>query len=254
MSRMKSRMAHIVLLAACNGETYIGKQMDSVLSQLCTDDFLLISLDPSDDQTRSLIEQRKKHDKRILLYEGPGLGLQKNFEFLLHQAMKLMLQEGTDPKQALIFLCDQDDVWLPDKIERCESAMQNSGAGVAVHDALIIDGSGKTTDDSFMKKHGSRSGFLNNLIRNSYIGCCMAFRGSELSEILPFPDPLPMHDQWIGLQIDRHSKTVWIDQPLIAYRRHDQNASSMQHAALTQMLIWRMQMIRALFQRRKGRR
>lgn len=254
MNRMKSRMIHLVLLAACNGEAFIGEQIDSVLRQLSAGDFLLISLDPSADDTRMVIERKKELDERILLYEGPGLGLQKNFEFLLNRALELMRLKEIAPEKALIFLCDQDDIWMPDKIERCESAIQSSGAGVAVHDALIIDGSKKTIDESFMKRHGSRAGFVNNLIRNSYIGCCMAFRGSELSEILPFPKPLPMHDQWIGLQIDRHSKTVWIGQPLIAYRRHDQNASSMQHASLKQMLIWRIQMIRALLQRRKGKR
>ena len=87
-----------VALAAYNGEKYLHRQIQSILEQLKEDDELVISLDPSQDQSEELI--RSFHDPRIKLLKGPGKGLIKNFEnALLHT------------RNDVIFLSDQDDIW-----------------------------------------------------------------------------------------------------------------------------------------------
>ena len=67
----------------------------------------------------------------------------------------------------------------------------------------------------------------------------MAFKASLKKYILPFPDDLPMHDQWIGLIGEIHGKNKLIYEPLLLYRRHGFNMSSTTHSNPSQMLKWR---------------
>ena len=80
----------------------------------------------------------------------------------------------------------------------------------------------------------------------------MAFRNEAKKYILPFPDNLPMHDQWIGLVCEKRGKVSLIDEPLILYRRHSDNASSDTHAGFVQMLKWRINIVSALFKNGRG--
>ncbi|MBU1643518.1 glycosyltransferase family 2 protein, partial [bacterium] len=69
-------------------------------------------------------------------------------------------------------------------------------------------------------------GLFNNLMKNSYIGCTMAFKRSVLERALPFPKDTPMHDWWIGLVAELFGTTYFCSQKLTAYRRHESNASA----------------------------
>lgn len=82
------------------------------------------------------------------------------------------------------------------------------------------------------------------------MGCCMAFRKQLKEEILPFPEKIPMHDQWIGLIALKKGKVKIINQILIDYRRHGNNESKMEHSSIAQMIRWRIDLIRALKERR----
>lgn len=93
-----------VCVATYNGEKYLQEQLDSILIQLAPDDELIISDDFSTDKTRSILDSYRA-DPRIKLLEGPQKGIIKNFEHAINQA-----------SGDLIFLADQDDVWLPDKV------------------------------------------------------------------------------------------------------------------------------------------
>lgn len=241
---------NIVLMAAYNGEKYIRQQIDSILEQIGKEDLLMISLDPSTDGTRTILEQYQQENPNIRILNGPGKGVQKNFEHLLDEACKIQKTAKADPEKTLIFLSDQDDIWHPDKISRCSEILQNEQALLLVHNALMTDRNGNRTGSDYFSVHKTREGFIQNIVRNSFIGSCMVFRGSLMKDILPFADPIPMHDQWIGLQACRKGKVVFSTESLIDYRRHESNATSMQSSSLKQMLIWRAQIIRALLLRR----
>ena len=90
---------------------------------------------------------------------------------------------------------------------------------------------------------------LANIRKNSYIGCCMAFRRELLEYILPFPESLPMHDQWIGLLAEKHGSVRLLRTPLIRYRRHGDNATKQTHANAAQMLKWRAEITREVLRR-----
>ena len=73
----------------------------------------------------------------------------------------------------------------------------------------------------------------------------MALRRDALDFILPFPENLPMHDQWIGLVCEKHGRVKLINEPLILWRRHGDNSSRTQHEGVMQMIKWRLSIIKA---------
>ena len=96
---------------------------------------------------------------------------------------------------------------------------------MVVSDANIIDSSENVIDESFFEINASRHGLIKNLIKNSYLGCAMAFNRKVLEKALPFPADIPMHDWWIALIAEIYGRVYFIDDKLINYRRHSDNAS-----------------------------
>ncbi len=226
-------------MATYNGAAFLGEQVDSILAQLGPEDELVISDDGSTDGSFEALCALAELDERVQVLRGPSIGLRYNFENALRAC-----------RGQYIFLCDQDDVWMPDKLETVLAAFEDTDVSVVMHDATVVDAQGQEIEPSFFAWRGSRTGFWHNLWKNSYIGCCMAFSRRLLPYILPFPDSIPMHDQWIGLQGERHGKTVLLSRALIAYRRHGNNASASTHASVGRMLKYRLGMIAALIGRR----
>lgn len=235
---MKCDLTVSVALAAYNGASYIKEQIDSILGQLKSEDELVISLDPSKDDTQAIIESYCEKDTRVCLYKGTGEGAIKNFENAIGHCQK-----------DIIFLSDQDDVWLPGKRGKVVEQFTNPKVQVVLHDATVVDTQLKTLQSSFFEIKNSQSGIIRNIVKNSYMGCCMAFRRSCLDVILPFPKKLPMHDQWIGLCCEWIGETVLIKEPLLFYRRHESNVSEMEHGSLVQMIRWRVSVLSAFLTR-----
>ena len=80
-------------------------------------------------------------------------------------------------------------------------------------------------------------------------GCCMAFKRSILDYAIPFPDNIPMHDQWIGLLSERVGKVEFCNEQLLLYRRHSNNASEMTHLPLGEMVKNRAIMLKCINKR-----
>ncbi len=223
-----------VALAAYKGEQYIAEQLDSILHQLGEDGEIIVSDDYPQGKTRSIVLEYTNRDKRIRYIEGEGKGVVKNFE----NALKACTGD-------VIFLCDQDDVWLPDKVSSVISEIEN-GADLVLHDASVTDGALNITEPSFFAIHGSNADYKRNLIRNSFVGCCMAFKKDVLLDTLPFPKELPMHDWWIALAaIKKGYKTVLLQKPLILWRRHGDNVTGGKTGTM-QKIKWRLRMILSL--------
>jgi hypothetical protein len=92
-------------------------------------------------------------------------------------------------------------------------------------DCSIINEYGSLLTNSFFNQQKSKKGFTQNLIRNSYMGCCMAFKRKILDHILPFPNNLQSHDQWIGLIAEKYYSVYFLNEQLVQYRRHGGNYS-----------------------------
>ena len=205
-----------VLVVTYNGETYIREQIDSILKNIGLGDELVVSDDGSLDTTREILKSYQEQDARIRVMEGPGEGVIANVEAGLRAC-----------RGDYIFLADQDDVWMPDKVEKVMEVFRRKKAMVVVHDARVTDVTCKETlmPSFFVYRHSGR-GAIKNIIKNTYMGCCMAFRKEVLDAVLPIPKDVTMHDQWIGVKCDlKYHRTVFLKEPLILYRRHEKNVS-----------------------------
>lgn len=201
-----------VCLATYNGAKYIEKQLVSILSQLSSNDEIVISDDGSRDETISIIETLS--DARLKVYRNTGKhGVVPNFENALSKA-----------KGDVIFFSDQDDIWADNKVRIMLKELQN--ADLVVHDALIMDKDDNISDVNYYSLRKPHIGYWNNLRRNCFVGSCLAFKKGMLHYVFPFPKHILWHDMWIGLVVSRKGKVKFIDDKLLYYRRHGDNASA----------------------------
>ena len=110
----------------------------------------------------------------------------------------------------------------------------------------MVDAENNQIYDSFYSIRNSRKGFIKNLVKNSCIGCCMAFRAEIKEKILPFPENIEMHDWWIGLVSELKYNSVFINDKLIRYRRHGGNVSSLTHYPISRMIRNRINFLMAI--------
>ena len=222
-----------VAMACYNGHEYIKEQLESILKQLNDYDEIVISVDPSQDDTEEIINSFK--DSRIHCIKGPGNGLIKNFENAISHT-----------SNEVIFLSDQDDVWLEWKADLANQISES--CQLILHDAIIVNEKKEEIESSFFTYRSCKQGLIHNVIRNSYIGCCMLFSKELKEQILPFPK-IPMHDQYIGLMAEKSGKVKWIKKPYLLYRRHTQNASSLNSSSIKNQIIWRIQICKAILKK-----
>lgn len=206
-----------VCIATHNGERYVKAQLESILCQLGPDDEVVISDDGSTDKTIDVILSLR--DSRIQLYQYHQTArgkvshyyVCKNFENALKQA-----------KGDYIFLADQDDFWMPNKVEKCLEALKTHT--LVVHRAEICDGELNPTGRLMYKDEFVFKNYL-ALRVGKYFGCTTAFRKELLRWILPFPSELILHDQWIGCMAELTGNVYYEREPLLKYRVHGNNTS-----------------------------
>ncbi len=201
-----------VCLATFNGEAFINIQIQSILKQIGSDDELIISDNGSTDKTIQII--KGIGDDRIKIVAGPHeLSPIANFQNALQAA-----------KGEYIFLSDQDDVWLDNKVETCMHYLETSAC--VISDNIVVDANLNKLSSSFYDVNKTKQGKIYNLfLRNGYLGCCMAFHRKVLRYVLPFPQDIPMHDIWIGNVAAFYFDVRFIPEKLILFRRHTHNAS-----------------------------
>lgn len=215
--RLSSRPKVSVCIAAYQGERYIEVQLRSILEQLSPDDEVIVVDDGSTDGTSG--EVAALRDPRVVLIRNTAnQGVLRAFETALCRS-----------SGEIVFLSDQDDVWLPKKVETVLGAFTlDPELILIVSDAILIDDKGATIGDSFYAQRGKfRAGLWSNLLIGKFHGCTMVFRSSLLRSALPFPPGrLVHHDTWIGcVNALIGNKAKYIAEPLVAYRRHSSNVT-----------------------------
>ena len=201
-----------VCMATYNGEKYIKEQLESILPQLSEQDEVIVSDDGSSDHTLDIV--RSFGDERIKIYKNElENGFSKNFENALNHS-----------SGDLIFICDQDDVWMPDKVKVMREALKTHP--FVIHDAVVTDGELNVRFESFFEHYGIKSGFLRTLVKTRYSGCCMGFTREFLNKALPFPDnqDLCPYDYWFAYLGEIDHEAYLLNIPLIMYRRHEETA------------------------------
>jgi len=203
-----------VCMATYNGEKYIQEQLESILSQLGKNDEVIISDDNSTDNTRTIVENL--NDSRIKSFiNQKAKGYTRNFENSLEKVTG-----------DIIFLADQDDVWIDTKVEKTVKELEKYD--FVVSDNEIVDEKLNLIEKSHFGVYNTKQGFIRNLLLPRYVGACMAFRKEVLSKSLPFPsnEKLSAHDYWICLIAELSFSVHLISEPLVKYRRHDSNTSN----------------------------
>jgi len=207
-----------VCIATYNGEKYIKEQLDSILCQLDAEDEVIISDDGSTDKTIEIIESFNDSRIKIFTHQQKKTTLQNHYKVAANFENALKQTKGD-----YIFLSDQDDVWLPNKIETMLPLLQQNN--FVISDAFIVDENlvkiGKISDYRLYKK-----GFFRNLYKSAYMSCTCAFPLGIKNYVLPFPTKLIGQDYWIGLLAELKFNVVYIPEPLILYRKHQNNVSN----------------------------
>ena len=225
-----------VCMGTKNGAAFIREQLESILPQLGRNDEIIISDDCSSDDTLAII--RSLADPRITILESASeRGITRNFE------ASLMASKGT-----YVFLGDQDDVWLPGKITTMTRALQEYD--LVISDCKLVDDSLRTQNQSFYTVNKSGPGLFRNIVKNSYMGCCMAFTRTLKDRALPFPADVPIHDFWIGLVAELYFKVCFLPDVFVLHRRHGSNASTTGHSSrqsMNQKFLNRYRIVKNLF-------
>jgi len=215
--RTRRQPAVSACMAAYNAGPFLEAQMRSILSQLKPEDEVVIVDDGSTDGTESRIEELG--DRRIKLFRHKkNVGVVSTFEDALRSATG-----------DILFLCDDDDIWAPTKVQRFLDTFESRpDVEIVTSRVRMIDENDHPLPDSRINRKGRfLPGFWRNLYTNHYQGSAMAIRASLLGRVLPFPEQqLFLHDAWIGTRNDlMGGKAVFIDEDLLFYRRHMKNAS-----------------------------
>lgn len=211
-----------VCMATYNGQKYIYEQLESILKQLKNNDEIIISDNESSDKTLEII--RSFNDQRIKILSFKKSKFFFSFHNKIHYAISRNFENAISQSSGeYIFLADQDDIWVANKIETMLFYLKS--CNVIMHDCVVINEAGEVIADSFFEMLKSRTGFIRNILFPTYHGCCIGFSSKILKNILPFPRHLIMHDAWIGLLNDFFHKVQFINDKLIIYRKNSQSAS-----------------------------
>jgi glycosyltransferase involved in cell wall biosynthesis len=214
-----------VALCTYNGEAFVNTQLESILNQTVPVDELIILDDKSTDNTVQAIERivQKSSIKIKLLKNELNLGAIKSFE--------KCIQACTGE---IIFLADQDDIWLPTKVEKVLKAFESDSQAVAIFsDGELIDANGIRTGDTLWSKWGftqalqqkwrdDNFAFSELLLNHNVItGATLAFKKQLVPHLVPFKLPVTYwHDLWIGLIAAGLGGLRFIEEPTILYRVH----------------------------------
>jgi len=215
-----------ILMATYNGHRFIARQLDSILEQSVTNWTLLIRDDGSTDGTTEIIRAyRDMHAGKIIVIEdGLGnLGPKGNFARLLESA-----------DADYIMFSDQDDVWLPNKIELSVSGMKKleEASGITrpllLHtDLVVTDSALRPIAASFWKYQKMNPGrgvrFQRLLIENVANGCTVIINKKLKDMASPIPPEAIMHDWWLALVAASFGKIDYLHDQTVLYRQHSRN-------------------------------
>jgi glycosyltransferase involved in cell wall biosynthesis len=215
-----------ILLATHEGARYLEEQLESLLAQTFTRWKLVARDDGSTDDTPSILQRyagRHPDRIRLLAFDGRRLGAMGNFGALLESS------GGSH-----VMFCDQDDVWLPDKIEVTRSAMaeleirHGTETPLLVHtDLRVVDERlGPISDSMWRFQHidPSRLSVLPRaLLQNFVTGCTAMVNRALLDLALPIPPDARMHDWWLTLVALSFGAVRSLPTATILYRQHGKN-------------------------------
>lgn len=204
----------LVLMSTYNGEKYLQQQIDSILKQQNVDVHLLVRDDGSTDQTIEILKQNALNDK-IEWYTGKNLGPALSFIDLIMHA----------PEYDYYAFSDQDDYWLPEKLENAINHMSENKPGLYYSSTILVDKNLKKLKTT--KKEYVQSLDMNSaVISSNCTGCTVCFNKYLMDYLKKYrPQYVAMHDSWVHkVCIALDGKIYYDNNSYIYYRQHENNA------------------------------
>jgi glycosyltransferase involved in cell wall biosynthesis len=225
-----------ILLSTFNGEKFLAEQLDSLWQQTRQDFELFVRDDGSNDGTLQLLSAaaaERPGRMHIVGDYSKRLGPKRSFFSLLHH---------TDARY--IAFCDQDDFWLPHKLERlvnataqAESNLPTDAPVLCCSDAIVTDAALQPMGGTYFDRHrirvsdGRDLALPRLLFRNFAIGATTMVNSALARRCRQVPAAAIMHDWWMALVATAIGRAIVLTEPLIFYRQHSANAvGSRQHA------------------------
>ncbi len=217
-----------IVLSSYNGAKFLPQQIESLRGQTCTDWSLLIRDDGSADGTQQLLQSLAQADSRITIVSDRlgNLGPAASFGALLEQAYRGGAQ--------YVALADQDDVWMPEKLDRQLELLRSKEAAAGTTVPLLVHSDLAVVDQDLEPVHPS---FLNFehlshiaewpigtlLVQNFVTGCSTLVNRALLGIALPIPSAALMHDWWLALCAACYGTISYLPEPTVQYRQHGGN-------------------------------
>lgn len=220
-----------ILLATYNGERFLSEQLESIFSQTFRDWRLIVRDDGSTDATTHMLcelESKNPARVKVLPMNEAAQGACDNFSALLRHAAA-----------PYIMFCDQDDVWLPDKIEVTMSAMKSLERQHGVDVPLLVHTDLKVVDEelnvlgdslwAYQQTSPKHTSLNRLLMQNNATGCTIMINSALRELAQPIPKEARMHDWWLILVAGTFGKIGYVSEATILYRQHGRNDSGAMH-------------------------
>ena len=223
-----------IVLPTYNGEAYLAEQLDSLLAQSYKNFVIVTRDDGSQDDSAAIIGRYAfEHADLFHVLENDGKNLGACASFSLLTQYVLENKERLGLSSAYIMFCDQDDVWLPTKIEASLRAMlareklKACDSPVLIHsDLRVVDERLNLLSDSFFayqKIDSSKKNVWHLLLMNTVTGCTAMINESLARVACPIPQEAVMHDWWLALVCSAVGDIVTLPEALVSYRQHGSN-------------------------------
>lgn len=225
-----------IIMAAYNGEKYIKDQIESITHNSFKNWMLWIFDDGSTDKTNLIIEDYiNRYPNKIKYFKNNlNKGVTRNFL----EGVKLVvdhnnLDENEKIHNQYYMFCDQDDVWMPEKIYKTLKQMKKAEKKygcqnpiAAFTDAIVVDEKLNIQQSSFYKTSNlntNRRDLPHMLMENKLIGCTVMFNESLASKLDSIPNNARYHDWWVALIASSFGYITYLKEGTLLYRQHGNN-------------------------------
>ena len=212
-----------VVMATYNGAKYLEQQILSILNQTQKPAEFIVCDDGSTDGTIGILEKFAQQNKLRYIINDRQLGLVANFKKVVALANN----------NNYVALSDQDDEWLPEKLEKSFNLLQQideaSVPCMVYSDLILVDQNDTVLNTSFRNERGQSHYQYNleTLLLNNFVnGCTTLFNPQLKRRFAEIPDNVLLnHDSWMALLTFTFGKSAYIPLSLVRYRKHESNAS-----------------------------
>lgn len=218
-----------ILLSTYNGEKYLVELMDSLVKQDYPHIRIVVRDDGSTDSTVAILEKYKEKHQCIEVFTGENLGFVQSFFELLKKV---------GPGSDYIGFCDQDDVWLPDKVSQALKTLSSCSRSIPslyCSRLKLVDQDLNWLSDSIIP--AQKLTFNNALVESSAVGCTMFFNRSAYQLLGKYPEHAIGHDWWCYLVISAFGEIIYDPEAKILYRQHGGNVFGLSNDFISNLKV-----------------